>query len=80
LVRDGLACHDGRMAYRIEFYREGAVVDDGTVVDHLPNAKHVAERALQTARNDADFARVIDLGSGFEVASIRRDTMVWDDA
>ena len=66
------------MTYRIDFYREGAVVSVVKDLEDLSAAKRTAEKEVAT--RDAEIALVIDVdGTGTEVASIRQDTMVWDD-
>ena len=68
------------MGYRIEFRRTTAVVDNAHIAKYLVNARHYAERALTTGRNGADFARIVDVASGLEIASIHVAAMLWDDA
>jgi hypothetical protein len=66
------------MSYRIEFRREGAIISEAKGLEDLAAAKRLAE--ADVAQRDADIALVIDVdGTGTEVASIRQDTMVWDD-
>ena len=70
--------HDQIMTYRVEFRQAGAVIGEADGLQDRASAKQLAQ--IQIAVRDADIAIVIDVeGTGTEVASIRRDTMVWDD-
>ena len=66
------------MSYRVEFRREGGVIGEAEGLEDRDAAKRLA--VAEIAKRDADIALVIDVdGTGTEVASIRQDTMVWDD-
>lgn len=66
------------MTYRIEFRREGAVIGEAEGFADRVAAKRVAQAEI--AKRDADIALVVDVdGTGTEIASMQRDTMIWDD-
>ena len=66
------------MNYRVEFRKDGAVIGEADGLEDRAAAKRLAVAEL--AERDAEIALVIDVeGTGTEVASIRQDTMAWDD-
>ena len=66
------------MTHRVEFRRAGAAIGEAEGFQNRAAAKRLAQTEID--ERDADIAIVIDVeGTGTEVASIRRDTMVWDD-
>ena len=66
------------MNYRVEFRKNGAVIGKADGLEDRAAAKRLA--VAEITERDAEIALVIDVeGTGTEVASIRQDTMAWDD-